>query len=101
MVCQLRCDCNEREGVEIISLKQFRSLEEFFNKQVKSNIFTELEVEQPFYAWNHDGEHMEWFATKWYKCRVCGCLWEVDYPDFPAKGFVRKFSDGIYKARGF
>ena len=42
MVCQLSCDCNEREGVEIISLKQFRSLEEFFNKQVKGNIFTEV-----------------------------------------------------------
>ena len=23
-------------------------------------------------------------------------LWEFKYPDFPAKGFVRKFSDGIY-----
>ena len=26
----------------------------------------------------------------------CGCLWEFKYPDFPAKGFVRKFADGIY-----
>ena len=31
-----------------------------------------------------------------YKCNVCGCLWEFEYPDFPAKGFVRKFENGKY-----
>ena len=41
------------------------------------------------------------FADKWYVCNSCGCLWEVVYPEFPAKGFVRKFSDGIYHERGY
>ena len=101
MVCQLSCDCKEREGVEIISLTQFKSLEDFFSKQVKRGIFTEVRVEQPYFIWRQGDRYREWFASKWYKCRDCGCLWEVNYPDFPAKGFVRKFSDGIYKERGF
>lgn len=31
---------------------------------------------------------MEWYANKWYRCNKCGTLWEFNYPDFPAKGFV-------------
>ena len=37
------------------------------------------------------------YADKWYKCKCCGTLWEFLYPDFPMKGFVRKFPDGKYR----
>ncbi len=39
---------------------------------------------------------IKWYATKWYKCNSCGCLWEFNYPDFPAKGFVKKYENGKY-----
>ena len=41
-------------------------------------------------------DEYKWYADKWYKCKCCGTLWEFRYPDFPAKGFVRKFEDGVY-----
>ena len=62
----------------------------FFEEQVKEGRFSEVPVEKPYC------NGFEWKADKWYKCICCGCLWEFKYPDFPAKGFVRKFSDGIY-----
>ena len=42
---------------------------------------------------------MKWYADKWYKCNVCGTLWEFRYPDFPTRGFVRKFPDGKYTGK--
>lgn len=58
------------------------------------------EVPKRLYYVCQEGERVKaWFAIKWYRCNVCGCLWELNYPDFSAKGFVRKFSDGIYKER--
>ena len=50
----------------------------------------EVPVAKPYY------NGFEWKADKWYKYKSCGCLWEFKYPDFPAKGFVRKFANGIY-----
>ena len=77
-------------------MKLFQELKEFFDSQVKAGIFIEEDVKIPFYIWKGNGEEKEWYATKWYKCLQCSCLWEFDYPDFPASGFVRKFDDGIY-----
>lgn len=85
---QLRCDCEERVGVEINSMALFEELKEFFSRQVGLGIFQDIPVKKPFYRRS--------YADKWYLCRVCGCLWEFIYPDFPAKGKVRKFSDGTY-----
>lgn len=45
------------------------------------------------------GNAVKWYADKWYKCKDCGALWEFDYPDFPASGFVRKFDDGVYRPK--
>lgn len=96
MVWKLECDCNERVGVKIDSMKLFRELKEFFHTQIEKGIFKEEEVTKPFYIWKGNGEEKKWYATRWYKCLKCGCLWEFNYPDFPASGFVRKFDDGIY-----
>ena len=86
------CDCHEREDTDINSWKQFEELKSFFHAQVKQGVFVEVPVEKPFYAW-HDassGKEMRWYADKWYTCLCCGTLWEIDYPEFPARGFVRK-----------
>ena len=93
------CDCNERIGIEINTWKQFEDLKKFFDNQVRDGIFADIAVKLPFYV-GYDGErNMEWYADKWYKCNVCECLWEFIYPDFPAKGLVRKFPNGEYSER--
>ena len=71
-------------------------MNEFFQRQVKTEIFQELPVRQPYYIGKGNSGMIEWYADKWYKCNVCGTLWEFKYPDFPACGQIRKFADGIY-----
>lgn len=99
MVWELKCDCCERIGLEINSIKVFEKLRDFFNDQVQMGIFIEVEVVAPYYVWVSEEQNnvVEWYATKWYKCKSCDCLWEFQYPDFPAKGFVRKFENGLYR----
>lgn len=89
----IKCDCDERIGIEINSYQQFEDLEQFFNEQVEKGIFTEIPVERPHYVWSdNQGNETKWFANKWYKCNGCNTIWEFDYPDFPAKGFVKKLN---------
>lgn len=96
----IKCDCDERVGIEINSYQLFENLIDFFRKQVEKGVFIDIPVEKPHYVgYDSNGKPHEWYANKWYKCKVCGTLWEFDYPDFPAKGFVRKFSNGKYRAK--
>lgn len=93
----IKCDCNERTGIEINSIKLFEDLKEFFESQVKKGIFSDIKITVPYYTgYDVDDGEMKWYADKWYRCNACGVLWEFVYPDFPAKGFVRKFEDGKY-----
>lgn len=101
MVRKLNCKCKERKEITIDSIKKFKEITTFFEKQVQDNIFREEIPKLPYYTWSEGDRVREWFATKWYGCNVCGCLWEITYPDFPANGFVRKFNNGIYVERGF
>lgn len=96
MVWKLECDCNERIGIEVDSIKIFKELKIFFDTQAEMGIFIEEKNKEPFYVWKNGKEEKKWYATKWYRCQQCGCLWEFDYPDFPTQGFVRKFENGIY-----
>lgn len=97
MAQQLKCDCCDRIATSVNSFKIFEELKAFFDNQVNKEIFKEITPEVPYYSWKNNDGKMEWYATKWYICNSCECLWEFNYPDFPAKGFVRKFPDGIYK----
>lgn len=101
----IKCDCDERMGIEINSYELFKELKEFFERQVKETIFCEVPVELPYFqGYNLPLEKIKdeykWYADKWYRCNRCGTLWELVYPDFPAKGFVRKFEDGKYYTKG-
>lgn len=94
------CDCNERIGIEINSWERFEKLKKFFDEQVKNGIFTDLTDYEN--VWYLDGGRMvDSYSTtvKKYKCNICGCLWEFTYPEFPAKGLVRKFPNGEYSER--
>jgi hypothetical protein len=94
-----KCDCAERNGVEINSYGLFEELKTFFENQMENGIFSEKKVDTPYFiGYDSDGSAMKWYADKWYYCNCCGTLWEFTYPDFPAEGFVRKFSDGQYYA---
>ena len=97
MVQVKKCDCNERIGIDVSTQKEFMELKDFFNQQVEDGIFKDVPVTEPFYVGEGKLESISWYAKKWYKCSYCGCLWEFDYPDFPAKGFVKKFEDGVHK----
>jgi hypothetical protein len=101
MVQKIECRCNERYETKINSIKLFKEIILFFECQVYKHIFDDVIVEKPFYVGNSELQTLKWYATKWYKCKVCGCLWEFNYPDFPSKGFVRKFKDGQYNSPSF
>ena len=93
------CNCAAMDDEELDTWKKFEKSKEYFETQVKQGIFKEKRVTKPYYKWKSDTlkgrlGHMEYYATKWYKCRVCGCLWEFEYPDFPSCGFVRRIEDG-------
>lgn len=93
------CSCKERMEAEINSQKDFETIKEFFEAEAKGGVYREVPPQAPYYSWTDGTRKIEWFATKWYKCTVCGCLWEFQYPEFPAKGFVRKFPSGKYSAK--
>ncbi len=96
MVSSLKCECSNRYGTDINSVKDFDEIKLFFDKQVINGVYLEEKVLTPYYVWKEKNEHIEYYATKWYRCKLCGCLWEFNYPDFPSKGFVNKYEDGIY-----
>jgi hypothetical protein len=92
------CECDNRIAIKIDSIKLFDEIKEFFQENVRLEIYKEVPVKSPYYIGNGDnGYELKWYAEKWYKCNVCGCLWEFIYPDFPAKGSVRKFKDGKHQ----
>ena len=101
MATLIKCDCDERVGIEINSLKLFEELMSFFKSQIVRGIFQDIEVKKPYYiGYDNTNKKYEWYADKWYKCMCCGTLWEFRYPDFPAKGFVKKFPNGKYIVKG-
>lgn len=46
-----QCDCCERIGVKINSIKLFEELKSFFDEQVEQGIFSEIRVKEPYYVW--------------------------------------------------
>lgn len=97
-----QCDCDERIGVEINSFQLYEELRKFFEHQVQEGVFCDVPVELPYFCGyglkpEEAKDEFKWYADKWYKCKCCGTLWEFLYPDFPMKGFVRKFPDGKYR----
>lgn len=96
----INCDCNERVGVEINSWQQFKELKYFFEKQVDDKIFSDLtDYDGVWYLDGGNETSIYRNTIKTYRCDVCGCLWEFIYPDFPAKGLVRKFPDVKYSEK--
>lgn len=100
MVWKIECECTERFGTKINSVALFEEIKRYFEEQVSLGLYEDVPVKEPYYVWQSGQDKKEWYADKWYKCKICGCLWEFVYPDFPANGEVRKFPDGVYKQKG-
>lgn len=92
MVLQFTCECCATNECEVDSLFTQNKFENFFFKNIRTGTFIEEKPGIPYYTFDQS----KWYADKWYRCTVCGCLWEYVKPDFPASGFVRKFTDGSY-----
>ena len=99
-----KCECDERYATLVDTLASIEEVEEFFNDQLEKGIFIDIKVEKPYHRFDNEKVHVKDFASKWYKCTVCGCLWEYDKPNYDIdhrQGFVRKFSDGVYREWGY
>jgi len=96
MVRKINCECAERYETKINSIALFDEIKLFFDEQVNQHVFEDIPVKTPYYIGRSEIQNIKWYATKWYKCKQCDCLWEFNYPDFPVQGFVRKFEDGKY-----
>ncbi len=101
MVQKELCQCSQRYATSITSIKMRDEIESFFEEQVRLGIYAEVGVTEPYQRWSDNERHKEYYASHWYKCCQCGCLWEIEEPDFPAEGFVRKFADGKYREWDF
>ena len=100
MVQKKNCECDTRYATLVESQVVSKEVEEFFKEQLEKGIFVDIEVEEPYFRFGSEQKHVEVFASKWYKCTICGCLWEYDKLDFDCdkrRGFVRKFPTGVYR----
>lgn len=88
------CDCDERVDVVFRSWNQFQELKAFFEEEARNGRMVDIPVEKPYYTGHGNGYDLEWYADKWYRCTVCGTVWEFVYPEFPSKGGVRRLHYG-------
>ena len=96
MVSIENCDCEERSEIKVDTMDLFHELQNYFERQVQAGVFVEEPPQEPYYIWHDSKTHREkkWYASKWYRCTVCGCLCEFNYPEFPIKGVCKEISKG-------
>lgn len=90
----INCDSEKRYGTEIISLKMFDEINDFFIRCCNNKIYKEKKIKKPYYLHNY---FLRCYADKWYRCKCCGTLWELKFPDEKGGAWVRKFSNGKYR----
>ncbi len=92
----IKCDCFERIGTIINTRKCYQEIESFFLGQVQAGVFEEIssgdQSQSTFEVYKNGEVKTYWHpANKWFRCRSCNCVWEFQYPDFPAPGYVKKY----------
>ena len=93
MVQIKKCNCDNLYETEINSLELFQELKEYFEQTVKQGTFNDIVVKKPYHVYESPENTIKWYAKKWYQCPLCHCIWEFKYPDFPAKGAIRKLDE--------
>ena len=97
MVWKVECECNERYAAVIDTWKLFMEVKSFLEDGLAKGVFKDVTIVPPLdFGKNEAGEQIWHYTQRLFKCNICGCLWDLGYPDFPAPGHVWKFSDGIY-----
>jgi len=95
MVWKIKCECNERYSADIDSWKLFLEVRGFLEKGLADGVFKDATVIKPLdFGKNEVGEQIWHYTQRLFVCRVCGCLWALRYPDFPAHGYVGKYPEG-------
>ncbi len=99
----MNCVCKDIREKQILSARSLDDTIEMFNQGCKDGFLIPCPVDEPYHIGyvDDDDKKIISYATKWYRCKSCGCLFEVLYPDFPMPGFVRRFDDGIYHKQEF
>lgn len=97
MVWEIKCECAERYETKINSYALFEEIKEFFEQEVEKGVFEDIAILRPLNKFDDQGNVVvQWYPTKWYRCKACGQLWAFEYPDFPAQGSVYKLNqDGV------
>jgi hypothetical protein len=92
---QLNCDCKEHYATDIDSWDLFIEVKSFLEGELNKNVFFFFSKIKPLdFGKDEAGEQIWHYTQRLFKCKICGCLWSLSYPDFPAHGFVGKYSDG-------
>lgn len=90
----IKCECKNRYGTEITSLQMFEEINNYLLDCKHRNEYKEIIFKKPYCSF---GLFDKRYASKWYKCKCCGTLWEINYPDEKGGAWIRKFSDGKYR----
>ena len=95
MVQALKCECSERYSVDIDSWKLFIEVKDFLDSGLENGLFKDVTVRAPLdFGKNEAGEQIWHYTQRLFSCCVCGCLWALRYPDFPAHGYIGKYTEG-------
>ena len=91
------CFCHERYATIIDSWALFLEVKDFLEGGLDNGVFEDTTKVKP-YNWgkNEKGEQILHYTQRLFKCKICGCLWALRYPDFPGHGFVGKYPDGNF-----
>lgn len=85
------CRCNDLSNLKIVRPSQLQCLIDFFSTY--DDTYYVIPVERPYYSGkNAHGVVLEWYADQWFKCKDCGRIWELCYPDFPSYGHLALIS---------
>jgi hypothetical protein len=79
--------------VAVDSYAQIARIDGAIEQRLQENTLAEVLVEQPYSIEFSTDEIGLFVADKWYRCQVCGSLWELVRPDFPTKGIFRKLTE--------
>ncbi len=90
------CHCNLQDSAWITSEMEYNIINDFFSQQLENGIFKSIPIDSPYHIENSALGETQLYADEWYRCLVCGTLWELKKMTSTHKGFVRKFDDGVY-----
>ena len=85
-----KCLCEGTTDEKINTQKRFEEIKALFEEHEE---YVQISPLKPYYSY----EDKNYYSNKWYRCSVCGCVFEFNYPDFPAQGFLKKYECHKYE----